>query len=232
MKCGMIGIGAEKLPVYECRPDGAPRAAVFITFEVWGLTDFIKDVAWRITNEDQYLALAPDWFHELPGATPQEKVPALSDEIFTKRVEAVLSYLESQGIKKVGVTGFCMGGRLAMLATAVGKDRIHAAAPFYGALIDTPGPGDTAAFHGPMAKLADISSPVLLTIGENEELATKEDILRLEAKMKELGKSFEIAGYPNAGHAFFNHTRPEKYRPEAAEPAWDRVATFFRKHLA
>lgn len=227
----MMEIGAEKLPAYACWPDGEPKAAVCITFEVWGLTDFIKDVTWRLTNENQYLALAPDWLHGLPGAAPQERVPALTDEIFAKRVETVLSFLESEGIKKIGVTGFCMGGRLAMLAAAVGKDRIQAAAPFYGALIDSPGPGNTPAFRGPMAKLADISSSVLLTVGENEELATKDDISRLESKMKELGKPFEIVWYPDAGHAFFNHTRPEKYRPEAAEPAWEKVSAFFQTHL-
>ncbi|MBI2587725.1 dienelactone hydrolase family protein [Candidatus Azambacteria bacterium] len=98
-------------------------------------------------------------------------------------------------------------------------------------MINSPGPGNTPAFRGPMAKLADISSSVLLTVGENEELATKDDISRLESKMKELGKPFEIVWYPDAGHAFFNHTRPEKYRPEAAEPAWEKVSAFFQTHL-
>ncbi|MBI2587724.1 dienelactone hydrolase family protein [Candidatus Azambacteria bacterium] len=100
MTCGMIEVGAEKLPAYECRPDTPPQAAVFLTFEVSGLTDFIKDVTWRLTNENQYLALAPDWLHGLPGAAPQERVPALTDEIFAKRVETVLSFLESLG--KIG----------------------------------------------------------------------------------------------------------------------------------
>jgi carboxymethylenebutenolidase len=125
---------------------------------------------------------------------------------------------DSTATEKIGVIGFCMGGALA-LYTATKNQSIGACVVFYG-------------IH-PKVKpdLPNLNAPVLGIFGENDASVPPDAVHKLERQIKDLGKQVEVKIYPAADHAFFNDTRPEVYKAEAAADAWQRTIKFFRGHL-
>jgi carboxymethylenebutenolidase len=120
---------------------------------------------------------------------------------------------------RIGVTGFCMGGRLSFLAACALPDRVAAAVPFYGGGI---------ANH---LALADrIRAPLYLFFGEKDAFIPLEQVQRIEARLAELGKTFHCKVYPGADHGFFCDERAS-YHAEAAADAWRELARFFARHL-
>ena len=130
-----------------------------------------------------------------------------------------LSTLDSMTSKKIGVVGFCMGGALA-LYTATKNQNIGACVVFYG-------------IH-PKVKpdLPNLNAPVLGIFGEKDGSVPPNVVHNLERQIKDLGKQVEMKIYAGADHAFFNDTRPEVYKAEAAADAWQRTIKFFRGHLS
>ena len=132
------------MPAYLARPAGSgPWPAVLVIQEAFGLNDHVKDVARRVAAEG-YVALAPDLFYrggkgrtarydELPKAL--ELMGALEDDEIVSDVASAIAHLERQpSVRRgrIGITGFCMGGRVAYLAACALPDRIAAAVPYYG----------------------------------------------------------------------------------------------------
>lgn len=218
-----LGTGAE---AYEAKPAGAgPFPGVVVLQEWWGLNDHIKDVTGRLAAEG-YVALAPDLYHgkvtkdpneagKLMGALDQKLDAAVRD--MTAAVDALAS---NPVVKRdrIGVTGFCMGGRLA-LTLAARDGRVKAAAGWYG----VPVPDD--------ATLKKIKGEVLYIYGDQDQFVTKADVARLEKALKAGGVKGRVVTYP-APHAFFNDTRPDVYRPDHAKDAWGHVLDLFRRTLA
>jgi carboxymethylenebutenolidase len=226
--------------VYIARPEGAPKGALVVVHEIWGLLPHIRDVADRFAA-DGYLVAAPDILSRAGVAPhvgeelfalmhdPDEEVrvaaqPRLRDSLTearspeyagwaTSALVAVVDWLASQpGVDgRIGAVGFCFGGTYTFLLAAA-DDRVVAAAPFYG--------------HAPGAeRLAEIHCPVFALYGQND--ASLVDALpELRTQMAHAGVQFEDVVYPDAGHAFFNDAGP-RYVAAAATDAWDRVRTFF-----
>ena len=147
------------------------------------------------------------------------------------QISGAAKFLKEQGASKVGVTGFCMGGALA-LAGAVHSPDISASAPFYGT---------------PPAQLADVKTikvPVLAQFGDKDDHAgfsDPETAKQLEASLKEAGVEAEVLIHPGVGHGFMNSTpvgkelneklgRPE-HNPQVINTAWEKLLSFFGKHL-
>ncbi len=202
------------------------RPAIIVIQEWWGLTGHIKDIAKRYAAEG-YVAIAPDLYSRLGHALTTDAGEAgklmntLKQEDGLNDLNATVNYLKSVpevDAKRIGVTGFCMGGSYALMLPCVNAD-IKAAVPFYG---QVPNP------DAPLQKLA---APVLYIYGEDDGWITKADVQRLAAALKKYNRPGEIKTYSGAPHAFFRDTDPSVYRPEAAKDAWARTKAFFKQHL-
>jgi carboxymethylenebutenolidase len=224
-----VPAAAGAMPAFVARPGGdGPFPAVLVIQEAFGLNDHIKDVARRVAAEG-YVAIAPDMFwrggkgrtagyDQLPQAL--QLMGELQDDKIVADVGSAVAYLEGQPFvrkDRIGITGFCMGGRVSYLATCKLAGKIKAAAPFYGGGI-------------PIYETENLRAPVLAFFGEDDPFIPLDNVEALKNEAKRLGKSVEVVVYPKAPHGFFCNER-DSYRPEAAKDSWERVKTFFARHL-
>jgi carboxymethylenebutenolidase len=192
--------------------------------EWWGLVPHIQTVADRFAAAG-YVAIAPDLYEGETTTSPDEAgrmLMALNIEKTAQKLEQVATFLlnhEAVTGRTIGVIGFCMGGQLALLAATVSQN-VGAVVDFYG-------------IH-PNVKLdfSKLSAPVLGIFAEKDGSVPPNAVKQLEANIQQAGGSIEVHTYPNADHAFFNDTRPEVYKPDAAQDAWNRTLNFFQAHLA
>jgi carboxymethylenebutenolidase len=200
-------------------------AAVLILHEWWGLNDHIKDIARRLCLAG-YAALAPDLYsHQGNKVTrdPNEAaglMNALSSQHVLRDLNAATAYLKQQPAIdpwKIGIVGFCMGGTLALTQATHNSD-LKAAVVFYGKV-------------PPLETFDYLLCPVLYHEAGQDEWVTRQEVDRLRQGLAQFGKPGEVVSYPGCQHAFFNDTRPEVYRKEAAEQAWRRTLRFFAAHL-
>ena len=229
--------GAKPLPAFLTRLTAdIRRPAVILIPEIFGLNENIRDTARRIA-EAGYAALAPDFFRHEPTpydqfSTARQVASSLTDAQALVDIDNALSFLNSQPFvqpRSTGIFGFCMGGRLAFLASCMHADRIRACVDFYGARKSggSVHPGQTMI---PLAEAASLQAPVLMFYGEKDSFISKEEIEKVRRRLTELSKRFEIHVYPGADHGFFCDARGS-YAPEAASDAWSRTLRFLADHL-
>jgi carboxymethylenebutenolidase len=218
---GVEGMG------YLAQPDqaGASRGThpgVIVIQEWWGLDGHIRDIAERYAREG-FVALAPDMYHGKVATEPDEArklVMSMNREQANKDLLGALTYL--QGLpevapKKIGVTGFCMGGALTLwLATA--STEVAAAAPFYAGF--RPGPEE----------LAKIEAEMFCAFGADDGGIPLDAVKEFEDNLRNVGKNAVVKVYEGAPHSFFNDTK-ESYRPAAAKDAWEHSLDLFRRTL-
>jgi carboxymethylenebutenolidase len=199
---------------------GKDVPGIIVLQEWWGLVPHIKDVAARFAAQG-YVALAPDLYHgksTLEAAEAQHLMEGLDWGRAAKEIAGAVRYLrEVEGATRVGVTGFCMGGALTIIAAT--QPGVDAYAAFYG----FPPAG--------AAPVESITAPGVIFFGEKEEYFSVPDAQAFAANQRQRGREAEVVVYPGAGHAFFNDTRPEAYRKEAANDAWRRTLDHFGRHL-
>ncbi len=215
---------------------GGTYPGVVVVQEAFGLNAHIKDVAARIAREG-YVTLAPDlYYREKDAVVGYDNLPeairlmmGLSDDTIVKDMGAAISYLQQQPgvrVNRIGVTGFCMGGRVSFL-TACLNPAVKAAVPFYGGGIGSATPPAKA----PLDHAEKLTGPVLLFYGEKDGFIPLDEVERIKKRLAELKKSAEIIVYPGADHGFFCNERAS-YHAESAKDAWARLLTFFEKHLS
>jgi carboxymethylenebutenolidase len=215
---------------FVARPTGdGSYPAVIVVMEAFGLNAHIKDVAERIAREG-FVTVAPDMYHRagrssvvgydnLPEAI--RLMTALTDDQIVADMSAVTAYLQQQPFvkaDKIGITGFCMGGRISFLS-ACSNPTIKAAVPFYGGGIG-----------GLLDKADKLQSPMLLFFGDADPFIPNEEVERIKRRLAELKKNAEVVVYPGAPHGFFCDER-DSYRPDAAKDAWEKMGKFFAQHL-
>ena len=202
------------------RPHTEVDAGVILIQEWWGINDHIRDVAGRYANEG-YLCVAPDLYRGRLAADTAEasalmNALAIEDGIETIR-RSVDATVDTYGIKRFAITGYCMGGTFALRA-ACEIEGLKAAAPFYGDIPEE-------------SVLAKLNTPTLFIAGERDAWINPEKVNQLRQAAKKHDLPVEIVSY-DADHAFFNDTRPQVYDAEAAADAWMRVLEFFKKCMA
>lgn len=204
-------------------PGGGPWPGVVVIQEWWGLEDHIKNVADRFANAG-FVALAPDLYYGEIATEPDEARKlrmALDWEDALAAIQEAINVLVAHDQvwpKRVGVTGFCMGGGLAWHAGAK-LEHVAATVPFYGG-----GPEMSD------EEVAQIGGPVLAIFGELDQGVSPEVARRRAAQMDKAGVKHETIIYPGAQHAFFNDTRAA-YHAEAAADAWGRMLALFKETL-
>ena len=203
---------------------GTSGPGVIVIQEWWGLVPHIKDIADRFAAEG-FVALAPDMYHgevtsepDLAGKLLMSMNLATAGKDLSGAVDALQ---ERTGRSKVGATGFCMGGGLALMAACLRPDAISAVAPFYGGMRP-----DT------VIEWDNLAAVVEGHYAETDRgTAAPEAVKELEATLRAKGKDATFHVYPGTQHAFFNDTRPEVYDAEVSQVAWDRMLTLFRANL-
>ena len=207
--------------------------AVIIIHDVRGLSEHYRDVARRFANEG-FFALALDLYSregapELPDMEAVfQWMQQLSDRRVLGDIDGAVRFLGTRPevrARSIGITGFCMGGRYALMAACT-VPNLEACVSFYG-MLRAP---DKA--EDPLRLAPNLNCPYLGLFGEQDALIPRADIKELEGLLRRAGKTFQTKIYQGAGHAFFNDQRPDMYHPEAAKDAWGRALTFFRTHLA
>jgi carboxymethylenebutenolidase len=236
----IAGSGGAEIEAYTARPqDAAPRGGVVVIHHMPAYDDQTKEIVRRFGHLG-YNAVMPNlYWHDAPGAAPDDAAAAgrakggVPDERLVGDVSGAAEYLRAlpNSNGRVGVIGYCSGGRQSVLAAC--SLPLDAAVDCYGAFVV----GDPAASGRPTKVtplydlLPDLNSPLLGLFGEEDSYPSPEQVAELEQLLTGYGKSFDFHSYPNAGHAFFAVERPA-FRPEAAKDGWERVEAFFGKYLS
>lgn len=207
------------------QPEGAgPFPALIVIQEWWGLDAQTKSIADRFAKEG-YLAFAPDLYHgELAqlgdGDTAtklvQKYAPTAAPQLATV-FDALKANPSCNG--HVGSVGFCFGGRMSLSLSILRP--VDAVCTFYGG-------GMQVIFDQLRAKL---KAPVLGLFGDADVSIPAGTVEEFDKLLDEVGVEHQVITYPNSGHAFFRDSDPSVYKPEASKDAWERVKTFFAKHL-
>jgi carboxymethylenebutenolidase len=215
---------------YVSVPRETPAPAVIVIQHAGGVDDFIRRMSDRLA-EAGYVAVAPDLYHREDPANaddPLTRMGRLRDRQIEADVNAAVEHAKSLPevqADKIGITGFCMGGRVTYLMCAR-NPAFRAGVVFYGGNIMVPwGEGPA-----PFDLTRDISCPILGLFGEDDPNPSPADVAKIDAEMTRLGKPHEFHSYPGAGHAFMNEDRPS-HREEAARDAWRRCLDWFARYL-
>jgi carboxymethylenebutenolidase len=231
--------GTADIIAYEARPKTGtgPFPGVVVIHENMGLTDHIKDVTRRLAKEG-YVGLGVDLLSREGGTmafnTPQDSTAAigrLTDDQMLSDVSAAVTYLRGTdvGAPKVGITGFCFGGRIVIISAEKVKG-LDAAVAFYGQLSTNNAPGRV----DPTKEAASLTCPLMGNYGALDQLS--QGIPAFQEAAKASGKPLDFKVFENTGHAFNNDTRPFAngfgYVPASAVEAWTRTLGWFKKYLS
>jgi carboxymethylenebutenolidase len=225
--------GAMRL--YEARPDGEAQAAVIVIQEAFGVNDHIQDVTRRFADAG-YLAVAPELFHRAgSGSTApyddfSKVLPlfeGLNDQALLDDVDAALAHVATAGFgpERVGIVGFCMGGRVTFLVAL--ERALGAAVGFYGGGIVT---GRFPQFPPLVDRVEELKTPWLGLFGDQDEGIPVADVERLRTALEGAPVDTHIVRYADAGHGFHCDVRPA-YNPDAAKDGWERTLAWFEEHF-
>ena len=223
------------------RPDDdEPHPAVIVIQEIFGVNSHIKDVARRIAGQG-YVTAAPDMFHRtgrlntLPYDQMQEAGKlreGMTDDGIVADLTTLVTHLQQDSrvlSDRIGITGYCMGGRVSFLA-ACRVPGINAAAVYYGGGIVPREDAPPAQGPAPIDLAHQITCPMIGFFGGQDRGIPVEHVQRIEETLKQLKKDAEFHIYQEAGHAFFNDERPS-YDEGASRDAWAQTMGFFDWHL-
>jgi carboxymethylenebutenolidase len=195
-----------------------------------GVDDWIQSITRRLAGAG-YATITPHLFHrEDPDSDdpPTSRIQRFRDEDIVKDMNAAFDLLSrhpSVRGDRIGVTGFCMGGRVTYLM-ATANPRLKAAGVFYGGNIMAPWGGPPTPFD----RTSDINCPVIGFFGEDDSNPSPDDVKRIDAELARHNKVHEFHSYPGAGHSFqWNGT--DAFRPEAAIDSWAKLLAWFHKYL-
>ena len=232
------GHGGEEIEAYLARPLGSgSRGGVVVIHHMPGYDRGTKEIARRFA-ELGYDAICPNlYWREAPGAAPDDAAATaraqggVPDERLIGDVSGAASHLRSLDSSngKVGVIGYCSGGRQSVLA-ACNLD-LDAAVDCYGAFVTGTVPdGFPLRVTNLVDQLPNLRCPLLGLFGNEDKFPTPEQVDELEAILKDNGKEYEFHRYDDAGHAFFSVDRPA-YNVAAATDGWARITEFYGKYL-
>jgi carboxymethylenebutenolidase len=229
-----IPVPGGSLPGYYARPaKGTKFPIILVNEEIFGVHEYIKDVCRRLAKAG-YLAVAPEYYARLGDLSKMTDTKQIISDVISKAPDAqcmedadttVAWAAANKGdIGRLGVTGFCRGGRMTWLFAAH-NPRVRAAVAWYGPLGGTPTPIQPAT----AADYADrLRCPLLGLYGGQDPGIPVDAVKAAEAKAKAAHKTVEIVIYPDAPHGFHADYRPS-YRKDAAEDGWKRMLAWFRR---
>jgi carboxymethylenebutenolidase len=235
----LTGHGGDQIEAYLARPLGpGPFGSVVVIHHMPGYDVQTKEIT-RTFAANGYTAVCPNLYsREAPGASPDDAAATVRaaggvpDQRLVGDVGAAAAFLRAMPNSngKVGVIGYCSGGRQSFLAAC--SLPLDAAVDCYGAFIVGTPPEGMPLKVGPIVDLApNLSCPLLGLFGEEDQYPSPEQVAELDKALEAAGKPHEFHSYPGAGHAFFAVNRPA-YRPEAANDGWQKIWNFYGRYLA
>jgi carboxymethylenebutenolidase len=229
-----IPTGDGEIPGYRAMPaTGKNFPIILVVQEIFGLHEHIKDVCRRLAKIG-YLAIAPDLFVRQGDVTQMKDnkeilakvVSRVPDAQVMQDLDAAAAWAGKNGGNgdKLGITGFCWGGRIVWMYVAH-NPKVKAGVAWYGPFVRNYHPGDKT-----VLEVVDrIDAPVLGLYGGADAGIPNDTVEKMREALRKLGKPSEIVLYPDTPHAFHADYRPS-YRKEQAEDGWKRLQEWFRKH--
>ncbi|HYB91697.1 MAG TPA: dienelactone hydrolase family protein [Candidatus Binataceae bacterium] len=234
------GFNGERGEAYRAHPTAAGRyPGIVVIHHFPGWDEWTMEVARRFAHHG-YDAIAPNLYFRLgDGASPEVVARAraaggMPDDQVMGDVTGAAEFLRAQPNcnGRVGVIGFCSGGRQAYLA-ACRVTNIDAAVDCWGGgvIVDDPSKLPSTQPVAPIDLTQAMRCPILGLFGNEDSNPSPDHVNRTEAALKQFGKNYQFHRYDGAGHGFFAWSRAS-YRPEQAEDGWQKVFAFFEKFLA
>ncbi|OAI39273.1 carboxymethylenebutenolidase [Planctomycetaceae bacterium SCGC AG-212-D15] len=226
----------ETIPAYRAMPDkGGPFPVVLVVQEIFGVHEHIKDVCRRFAKLG-YMAIAPELYARQGDVSKIKDIKEIISQVVSKvpdaqvmsDLDATVAWSKKSGkgdTAKLGITGFCWGGRIVWLYSAHNPN-LKAGVAWYGRLVGT---ADELHPKNPMDLVGALKAPVLGLYGEADTGIPKESVEKMRQALKDAKKPAEIVLYPDTPHAFFADYRPS-YRKENAEDGWKRLQEWFKKY--
>lgn len=234
-----IPAGTASLPAYFAAPAGKTGLPVILVVqEIFGVHEHIRDICRRLAHAG-YLAVAPDLYFRQGDASAYTDIQALVGELVNRvpdeqvmsDLDATAAWAASQGadMSRLGITGFCWGGRITWLYAAHSA-QIKAGVAWYGRL---QGPTDALKPKHPVGVAAQLQAPVLGLYGGQDTGIPLEAVQAMKTALAEgsaAARHSEFVVYDDAPHAFLADYRPS-YRADAAQDGWNRMLAWFGNHL-
>jgi carboxymethylenebutenolidase len=228
-----ITVNGQKLPVYRAQPEGKTNLpVVLVVSEIFGVHEHIADVARRFAKQG-YLALAPELFVRQGDARAYSLVAELQKEIIAKvpdqqvmgDLDACVAWAKQNGgnIDKLGITGFCWGGRITWLYSAH-NPKVKAGVAWYGRLVGDKTPNTP--MH-PVDVASSLKTPILGLYGGKDAGIPLDTVEKMKAGLAEGESKSEFVVFPNSGHAFHADYRPSYVEADAKE-GWSRCLAWFK----
>ena len=231
-----VKVADGEMPVYFAKPANSNNPPVIlIAMEIFGLHQYIKDVARRLAKLGA-LAVAPDYYFRKGDLTKisemKELMPLVNakpDAELMSDLDASVAWASAQGgdTRRLGIIGFCRGGRTVWVYCA-NSPKVSAGVAFYGSLVDPPGQ-KTIWPKSPTDLAPDMKAPVLGLYGQADQGIPVAQVEAMRAALTAAGKPAEFKIYPEAPHGFHADYRGS-YRKEAAEDAWGQMTAWFKTY--
>jgi carboxymethylenebutenolidase len=232
------GLNGDDVEAYLIEPNEAasPRGGVVVIHHLPGYDRSTKEIARRIAELGYNVVMPNLYWREAPGADPDDAAAVaraqggIPDERLVGDVGGAAAYLRglptSNG--RVGVIGYCSGGRQAVLAGC--SLELEAVVDCYGGAVIRSA-GAPVPRPNLISLLPALGAPLLGLFGNEDSDPAPADVDELDKILTENGKEHEFHRYDDTGHAFFSVDRPS-YRVAAANDGWERIEAFYRQHLS
>ena len=224
------------IPAYRAMPNsGGPFPVVLVVQEIFGVHEHIKDVCRRLAKLG-YLAIAPELYARQGDVSKMTDINEIISKVVSKvpdaqvmaDLDATVAWAEKSGkgeVDKLGITGFCWGGRVVWLYAAH-SPRLKAGVAWYGRLV---GQASDLTPKYPVDIAATLKAPVLGLYGGADSGIPPETVEQMQKALQAAKSPSQIVLYPDTPHGFYADYRPS-YRKDEAQNGWQRLQEWFKKY--
>jgi carboxymethylenebutenolidase len=231
-----IPVAGGDIPAYRAMPaSGGPFPVVLVVQEIFGVHEHIKDICRRFAKLG-YLAVAPELYARQGDVSQMADINEVISKVVSKvpdaqvmgDLDAAVTWAEKSGkgdVSKLGITGFCWGGRIVWLYAAH-SPRLKAGVAWYGRLVGQP---SDLTPKNPIDLVASLKAPVLGLYGGADSGIPNETVEQMQKALQAANNPSQIVLYPDTPHGFYADYRPS-YRKEQAQDGWKRLQEWFKKN--
>jgi carboxymethylenebutenolidase len=231
-----IPVKDRSIPGYRAMPaTGSNFPVVLVVQEIFGVHVYIQDICRRFAKLG-YLAIAPELFVRQGDISNMTEIQEIVSKVVSKvpdaqvmsDLDATVAWAESSSkgnINKLGITGFCWGGRIVWLYSAY-NPKVKAGVAWYGRLA---GESNSLTPKYPIDIAASLKVPVLGLYGGKDDYVPNDSVEKMRQVLNTGSSGSEIILYPDTPHGFYADYRPT-YRQKEAQEAWKRLQDWFKKY--